>query len=833
MTTRVTKPVLDTLRLHSRSRARWSCPVRLALACGLLLFLGHFYSYAAEPNITAEDLPRTAPTEPNAAISTFKYRPGIKVELVAAEPLVVDPIAMCFDEDSRLFVVEMRDYSERRDERLGRIRMLEDTNDDGVMDKSTVYADDLPWPTALIWYDGGLFVGSTPDIFYIKDADNDGKADDRKVIFTGFGSEVKRLNVQALLNSFQWGLDNRIHGANGGNGGIIITKARNGVPPLNLGSSDFSFDPRTLNIRRENGGGQYGLTFDHAGRKFVCSNSAHLRQVMYDYDAVLPDMLYPLPSPALDIPVDGANAPVYRISPEEPWRVIRTKWRVAGLVPGPIEGGGRSSGYFTSATGVTIYSGTALGADFHGDAFIADVGSNLIHRKKLRPNGVPFKAERAADESTSEFLASKDVWFRPVAFANAPDGALYFADMYREVIEHPWSIPENMKRLIDLNAGNDRGRVYRVVSTNFTQPRLPKLSRATTAELVDLLAHPNGWHRHTASRLLHERHFRSDPPRSREKADTLPKTPTIEKLRAMLRHKSATAQLHALNAMVGMDIGYFGERLIGSEDLRIALDSPNPDVREGAIAVLPFYPDSEKDLDLAKLANDRAPRVRYQFAWTLAALNLTNKPALLRSMLANATDPWERHAIHAAISRDPSLRAEFPQAFSRKTETQPAKSNVAALPATSATRAEAVITYARALDLKGNASKGQAIYTERCAICHRYSGQGTVVGPDLESVRSAGKETILANILDPNREVQPRFATTEVMTTDDEQIVGVLANDAPNGITLRQANGIESFLPRAKIKSSRTTSISLMPEGLEAGLTPQDLSDLLTYISGE
>ena len=165
MTMSITKPVPDTLRLHSRSRARWSCPVRLVLACGLLLLLGHFYSYAAEPNITAEDLPRTAPTEPNAAISTFKYRPGIKVELVAAEPIVVDPIALCFDEDSRLFVVEMRDYSERRDERLGRIRMLEDTNDDGVMDMSTVYADDLPWPTALIWYDGGLFVGSTPDIF--------------------------------------------------------------------------------------------------------------------------------------------------------------------------------------------------------------------------------------------------------------------------------------------------------------------------------------------------------------------------------------------------------------------------------------------------------------------------------------------------------------------------------------------------------------------------------------------------------------------------------------------------------------------------------------------
>ena len=791
---------------------------------------------AAEPAISASDLPRTKPTPATKALSTFELRPGIRLELAAAEPLVVDPIAMCFDEDSRLFVIEMRDYSERRDERLGRIRILEDTNGDGRMDKSTVFAEDLPWPTALIWYNGGLFVGATPDILYLKDTDNDGKADKHDVIFTGFGSGVARLNVQALLNSFTWGLDNRIHGANGGNRGTIRTVARPDAPPLELGNTDFSFDPRTFEIRRENGGGQYGLTFDSAGRKFICSNSAHIRQVMYDYASVLPDMRYPLPSPALDIPVDGANAPVYRISPEEPWRVIRTKWRVAGMVPGPIEGGGRASGYFTSATGITIYRGTALGPDYLGDAFIADVGSNLIHRKKIRPNGVPFLAERAADEQKSEFIASRDLWFRPVAFANAPDGALYIADMYREVIEHPWSIPENMKKLIDLNSGNDRGRIYRVVSTDFTQPKLPKLSDASTEQLVELLSHPNGWHCDTAARLIYERHVHlplGDDARKTQR--------TTELLRQKLRSDSMHGQLYALYALATISAGW---GTLSGDDLGVALRSEFPEVREAAVRTMPKYWRLETAAEFPRLADDPSPRVRYHFTWALAGLNpelpdwqgKVNKPALLRRLLANATGVWEKHAVYAAISRDSSLKKEFPEAFARRpvqASPEPPKSNVLKLPATTVTRAEAVKQYTAALNLKGDASKGRTIYQERCASCHRLFGQGNPVGPDLESVRTAGAEATLINILDPNREVQPRYATQEVNTRDGEQITGILANDAPNGLTLRLANEAEMFIPRSDIRSTRTSGTSLMPEGLEAGLTAQDVANLLSYINSQ
>lgn len=803
----------------------------LIIACAAALLP---IAQGAEPDASAADLPRPLPVEPGAAIATFQLRPGIRAELAAAEPLVVDPIAMCFDEDSRLFVVEMRDYSERRDERLGRIRLLEDSNGDGRMDKSTIFAENLPWPTALIWYDGGLFVGSTPDILYLKDTNNDGKADSSQVIFTGFGATVKRLNVQQLINSFTWGLDTRIHGAAGGNGGTIQTVVRPGIPPLELGSSDFSFDPRTFEIRRENGGGQYGMTFDNAGRKFICSNSAHIRQVMYAHDDVLPDMQYPLPSPALDIPVDGPSGPVYRISPEEPWRVLRTKWRVAGLVPGPIEGGGRSSGYFTSATGVTIYRGTALGPDFTGDAFIADVGSNLIHRKKLRPNGVPFKAERAADEQTSEFLASRDLWFRPVAFANAPDGALYFADMYREVIEHPWSFPTNLKKHLDLNSGNDRGRIYRVVATNFTQPQLPKLSRASSEELVQLLPHPNGWHRDTASRLLFERLTKNPEAKDLD-----------QKIRAHITSNSEAA-IHALHLLNSFRQSQPHSPLaLQQVDLARAIRSTNSDVVEVAVRLLPQFSDPNKVTILAGLAEHPSERVRYTFAWALAKLDVSNKGELLQTIHNSASSSPEnddrRNWIKVAVAASESLgglqrdyRSDVQRALDRQRKAE--ANNIGAglsLPATSLTRAEAIKEFFPALTLKGDASKGRAIYQERCASCHRLNNEGTAVGPDLESVRTAGKELTLINILDPNREVPPRFATIEVFTKDDELHTGVVANDAANGLTLRQANGIETFIPRTNIKSHRTATASLMPEGLEAELTPADLANLLAYIAGE
>ena len=193
--------------------------------------------------------------------------------------------------------------------------------------------------------------------------------------------------------------------------------------------------------------------FDDFGRKFGCSNSDHLQYWVYN-DPVAPVSeapVLPLPPPRMSIAKDGGAAEVFRLSPDEPWRIIRTRWRVAGTVPGMVEGGGRVSGYFTGATGTTIYRGDAYGPDFVNNSFTGDAGGQLVHRKRIAvaPDGVTLTGERPADEAGMEFAASNDTWVRVVNFANAPDGCLHVCDMYREVIEHPWSIHDEIKGHLD------------------------------------------------------------------------------------------------------------------------------------------------------------------------------------------------------------------------------------------------------------------------------------------------------------------------------------------------------------------------------------------------
>ena len=702
---------------------------------------------AADPPV---DLPRTSPTPPEKAAATCAVRPGFHLELMAAEPLIVDPVAIAFDEDGRLYVVEMRDYSERRDEKLGRVKLLEDTDGDGRFDRATVFAEGLPWPTGITCWDGGVFVLASPEMLYFKDMDGDGKADVHALIFTGFGNLAEKLNVQQLPNSLQWGPDQRIHGALGGNAGSVQNFARYGSPKIELRGRDFSFDPRAMDLRAESGGGQWGMTFDDVGRKFVCSNSRHLMQVMYEDRIAARVTDSPLPAAAIDIAADGPQAEVFRRSPDEPWRVLRTKWRVAGTVPGPVEGGGRASGYFTGAAGVTVYRGDAWPAEFRGDVFVADCGSNLIHRKKLTGDLV-LTGTRAAGEERSEFLASTDNWFRPVAFANAPDGNLWFADMYREVIEHPWSLPEPLKSKLDLNSGNDRGRIYRIAADGSKARPAPQLGKMTTPELVETLAHPNGWHRDTAARLIHKRQEKSVVPALitlAEKAD------------------APASRLLALHVLRGRDA-------LGDATLARALRDTDADVRAGAVRLC-----TKADL-IKPFADDPSPRVRNEVAWTLIALA-----------------PKDQIAPLVARAIEPLLR-----------------------PATAATT-------------KPMGGNGHTIFATRCAACHRFAGEGSAVGPDLDAARLAGREKLLGNILEPSRELTAGFPLGVVTTKTGETVEGIVANESAGGVILRLPGGAERAVKRADIAKIERPARSLMPATISAGLTPRDLEDLLGFLTG-
>lgn len=240
--------------------------VGLLVLCGLT---------ADEPTFDPNELVRFPPVPPERALETFEVKPGFQLELVAAEPLVRDPVALSFDADGRLYVVEMIGYSERRNELLGQVRLLVDTDEDGRFDRATVFARGLPWPTAVCCYGGGVFVGATPDVFYFEDTDGDGVADVKELVLTGFADdyapyEPTRLNMQGMLNNLTWGLDNRIHGATSFDGGHVRCLKAPEPKVLNLRGRDFSFDPRTWDLRAESGGGQHGMSFDDTGRKFVC-----------------------------------------------------------------------------------------------------------------------------------------------------------------------------------------------------------------------------------------------------------------------------------------------------------------------------------------------------------------------------------------------------------------------------------------------------------------------------------------------------------------------------------------------------------------------------------
>ncbi len=573
----------------------------------------------------AGELPRIAPTEPKDALRSLQVAAGFRVEQVAAEPLVADPVAIAFDENSRLYVVEMRGYSENKDEKVSRIRLLEDADGDGRFDKSTVFKDGLAWPTAVFYWAGGVLVVDAPDIFYFKDTNGDGKADEERKLYTGLGVS----NVQGLANSFQWGLDNRIYLSLSSTGAELTKIDGKSARPLALRGRDIAIDPRTWNVTTVSGGAQHGLSFDDWGNRFVCSNSDHLQEIMYEDRYLGRNPYLAAPSPRRSIAADGPQADVFRTSPVEPWRIVRTRLRATGVVPGAVEGGGRPAGYFTGATGATIYRGDAWPKEWQGVAVVGDVGSNLVHRKRLEPDGVGFIGRRIDEKS--EFVSSSDIWFRPCQFANVPDGSLYILDMYREVIEHPASLPAVIKKHLDLTSGRDRGRLYRVIQEGFKQPALPKLAGAGVEVLVALLQHPNGWHRDTAARLLYERQDKTA-------------VPLVEKL--AIESALPLAKLHAMYVLAGLDA--LSEKVILAR-----LSDDHPGVRRHATLLSEKLAGSSAAIrrKLLTMADDAELPVRYQLAFSLGELPSSSErtSALVKLVKRDLTDGYVRIAVLSSL----------------------------------------------------------------------------------------------------------------------------------------------------------------------------------------
>ena len=480
----------------------------MRVAVFLVLAIVPLAARAQDPEVLKRALPRLPPTAAADAVMTFRIANGFRIELVTSEPDIASPVDLAFDEEGRLWVVEMIDYPYDEREEVpseGRIRLLMDDDGDGRFERSFVFADRLRWPTGLCLWDGGVFVAAAPDIVYLKDTDGDHKADQREVVFTGF----RRNNVQALLSNLRWGLDNWFTGSSGQDGGQVRSLRRPDQAAFSVEGRHFRFRP-TGEIEALSGDGRYSNTSDDFGRRFCSATSSPVRHVVVEDRYLRRNPHLPVSAIVHAAAAEGSAGPVYPASAPEPWRVLGTAHFMSGRaesVIGSITEDGAVTGYFTGATGPLIYRGTALGEGGYGQYFIGECGMNLVHRRTLVPVGSTFRADRVEDES--EFLASTDNWFRPVSLANGPDGALYICDMYRETIEHPWSIPESLKQHLDLRSGRERGRIWRVTAEGAAPYQKPRLGSASPAELVAALGRTDAWWRETAARLLYQRQDKS------------------------------------------------------------------------------------------------------------------------------------------------------------------------------------------------------------------------------------------------------------------------------------------------------------------------------------
>ena len=930
--------------------------------------------------------------------SSLRIHSALEVSLWASEPDVLDPVAIAWDHLGRAYVAECRDYpyGVGPGGQVGSsVRQLIDSNGDGKADRSVVFADNLSYVTSILPWRDGLLVAAAPDILFLKDTNQDGVADQREVVLTGFRRGVS----DSLVNGLRLGLDGRVHGANGGNGGKLSSPKLPGVV-LDLGDYDFSFDPDTGVVERTGRtGGGFGLVMDDWGRFFTTYNIDHIQHRFLSHADTDGRAGFPAVSTTLSISDHGDMARIFPVSE-------------AVTRPNHPE----QSGHFSAAGGMGRVASLRWPASFQHSVFVCDVVGNLIHRDVIHPRGAGFVASRAPDESNSELVASTDPAFRPVGIEMGPDGALYLLDMQRDVIAHPDYIPA-------------------IALTN----RPP-------SEWVPLLSHPDQWWRLTAQRLLIE-----------SKAQHVGSA-----LRGLLSGKepgeaAALGRLHALwtlaaqgwllpsdlavaladpvpgvreNALQIVRLDHPSHAL-WVESVRGLAADPDPRVRQRALLALAQSPADESATFLAAFRRDAAdPWVRRAIlaaapaparvatgrlllrdpAWAGSQMAVGALPELAQSIAGDGSVPASDlagvlHELDGELARaarmawlggwteglrrsgrtfewPPSLREHWgllargaddeewaalarvarlsgldmlPGSEGRLAEAraravdmglspdkragairvlagdagstdalmglldgrQPGEVQEAAFgvlrehkddalgrglverwrelgpslrpsvlhlllsrrafheplvealeqgrlkvgelnldleqrrrllrDAASGIRKRAarfigdeeysnrkavVSDWLARLPASGDPAKGRQVFAAACASCHRCADVGQKVGPDLSGVAHRSVEDLLGNILDPNMAINPGFVAYEAETRDGESHVGLLAREGPDSITLVQTSERSVVIPRRDLVRLASTGASLMPEGLEAGRSPQEMRDLIAFLQG-
>lgn len=528
------------------------------------------------------NLPPPVPLSPKDAMKTFEVEKGFRVELVASEPMIQAPVAISFDDQGRLYVVEMRGYMHDmhgagEDQPTGRVSLLEDTDGDGRMDKSTAFLDGLIMPRAVMAVNGGALVAVPPNLFFCKDTDGDGKADVKEVVATDYGTQGGQ--PEHMANTPIWAMDNAIWSA----GYASRFKLRGGMWQKDSGL----------------GRGQWGLCQDNFGRLYFNYNSDMLRADLLPTEAFARN---PLLRNATSI--NAKVAADQTLYPSHPTPGVNRGYdpktlRPDGTLPKP-----------TGTCGALIYRGDAFPPAYRGNAFVPEPCANLVKRFTMSEADGVVKATNTA--KNTEFLTSTDERFRPVQAMDGPDGALYLVDMYRGVIQHESFLTHYLMANIEarkLEQPINQGRIWRIVPDTQDRPqpvRVPK----EAAERVKLLAHPNGWVRDTAQRLLVESLNASD---------------AIPVLREMAgdAKANALARLHALWTLDGLSSA-------SPEVLRAALKDTDPQVRAAAVRIVP------RDLapDLIAMSEEKNAVVLANLAIKLTSLSLPDADGAVAKIIA-------------------------------------------------------------------------------------------------------------------------------------------------------------------------------------------------------
>jgi len=570
--------------------------------------------------------PDSPPLSAADELKTFHMPAGYRIELVASEPMVIDPVAIDFDLDGRMWVVEMPGFmpdTSGTDSRepVGRVVVLEDDDDDGKMDRRTVFLDKLILPRAIKVLDAGVLVAEAPNLWLAKDTNGDLKADSKDPVRNDYG----RLegNPEHNANSLHWGLDN-----------ILYTSEH--TYHLKLQNGKFEVIP-TLSR------GQWGVGSDDGGRIFRNWNEQPLfvdiipaRYFMRNPNVARTRGLYEIMMEPKDMTV---------------WPVRPTRGVNRGYRDGTLRPDGTLTTYVSAGTPV-IYRGDRLPKDLYGDAFVTESAGNLVHRLKIVDDGTGRLTAKNA-YPRGEFLASTDERFRPVNLFGGPDGTLYVVDMYRGVIQDGQYWTDYLRDYIKANKLEmpvNLGRIWRVVHDSTKRDRKPSLTKSTPDELVKLLAHPNGWHRDTAQRLLVERGAKSVAAALKQLAASAPDYRT---------------RLHALWTLDGL-----GE--LDTDLVEKSLADRHADVRASAIRLSErWLSQSGHALHAAvqKMSGDPNWMVRRQLAASLGALPSDARVATLAALLQkHGTDPI---TVDAAISGLAGQEAEMLQQLLGATGSSP------------------------------------------------------------------------------------------------------------------------------------------------------------------